>query len=122
MRRFEVLPPVDDPRIGETRRRVFRATWRILEEEGLGALTPTRVAARSGCARSTIYRHWPTNHDLVADLVDDLTAFEHTVPTGRLRNDLCSELVTVSDIFSQVATGAAALALGSHLFAGRALA
>lgn len=47
----------------------------IVVEGGPTALTVDAVVARSGVARSTIYRHWPTRDDLLVDV------FEYSVPT-----------------------------------------
>lgn len=47
----------------------------IVVEQGASALTVDAVVSRSGVARSTIYRHWPTRDDLLVDV------FEHCVPT-----------------------------------------
>jgi AcrR family transcriptional regulator len=64
-----------DPRIERSRGCVLAATAELLREIGYGSLTIEAVAARSGVAKSTIYRHWPGKPQLVAD------AFSH-VHTG----------------------------------------
>lgn len=46
----------------------------IVVEGGPTALTVDAVVARSGVARSTIYRHWPTRDELLVDV------FEFCVP------------------------------------------
>lgn len=56
-----------DARITRTRDTVLAAALAVLLDEGLTAVTPTRVAERSGVARRTLYRHWPTADDLVHD-------------------------------------------------------
>lgn len=40
----------------------------IVVEQGPSALTVDAVVARSGVARSTIYRHWPTRDELLVDV------------------------------------------------------
>jgi AcrR family transcriptional regulator len=40
----------------------------IVVEHGPTALTVDAVVARSGVARSTIYRHWPTRDELLVDV------------------------------------------------------
>ncbi|MGH9246158.1 MAG: TetR/AcrR family transcriptional regulator [Acidimicrobiales bacterium] len=54
-----------DPRIERTRRVVLDTTIELLVEGGFGAVTIEAVAARSGVAKSTIYRHWPGRLELV---------------------------------------------------------
>ncbi len=57
-----------DPRIARTRATVLGAGADIVVEGGPGALTVDAVVARSGVARSTIYRHWPTRNDLLVEV------------------------------------------------------
>ena len=62
----------EDPRVGRTRRVVLDATIELLVEGGYGAVTVEAVAARSGVAKSTIYRHWPGRLELVNDAFHEL--------------------------------------------------
>lgn len=64
-----------DPRIARTRATVLDTAAAIVVEQGTAALTVDAVVARSGVARSTIYRHWPTRDDLLVDV------FEYCVPS-----------------------------------------
>lgn len=64
-----------DPRVARTRAAVLGTAADIVVEHGPSALTVDAVVARSGVARSTIYRHWPTRDDLLVDV------FEFCVPT-----------------------------------------
>jgi TetR/AcrR family transcriptional regulator, regulator of autoinduction and epiphytic fitness len=61
-----------DPRIERTRRVVLDATIDLLVEGGYGAVTIEAVAARSGVAKSTIYRHWPGRLELINDAFQEL--------------------------------------------------
>jgi AcrR family transcriptional regulator len=63
-----------DPRIERTRAAVLDAATDLLVEGGPSALTMDAVVARSGVAKSTLYRHWPTRDALVASV------FEHCAP------------------------------------------
>jgi AcrR family transcriptional regulator len=76
---------------------VLTAAWRILTDEGITALTPTRLHAETGVARTTIYRHWPDASAVVADIVAG--ASRRRVPaeqTGELRVDLLAALETLT--------------------------
>jgi TetR/AcrR family transcriptional regulator, regulator of autoinduction and epiphytic fitness len=64
-----------DPRLERTRQAVLDAALDLLVETSYGDLTVEAVAARSGVAKSTIYRHWPGGR---ADLVHD--AFQELEP------------------------------------------
>ncbi len=48
------------PRSTSSRRAVLQAAYALLIEEGLGGFTVDAVATRSGVARTTIYRWWPS--------------------------------------------------------------
>ncbi|GLP77887.1 TetR family transcriptional regulator [Mycobacterium antarcticum] len=57
-----------------TRAMVVQTAADLLLERGVAAVTIEAVVQRSGVARSTIYRHWPTRGDVVA------AAFTHLMP------------------------------------------
>ena len=65
----------DDPRIAKTRAAVLSTAADLVVECGPHALTIDAVVSRSGVARSTIYRHWPTRDALLVGV------FEYCVPT-----------------------------------------
>jgi AcrR family transcriptional regulator len=44
----------------------------LVVEGGYGAVTIEAVAARSGVAKSTIYRHWPSRAELINDAFHEL--------------------------------------------------
>ena len=56
----------ESPRTHRTREAVVRSAVDLLVEGGVGAVTVEAVVQRSGVARSTIYRHWPTRGEMVA--------------------------------------------------------
>jgi AcrR family transcriptional regulator len=76
------------PRSEEARRKVLVASATLMVERGAGNLSIEEVAARSGVAKTTIYRHWPDRSSLMIDTVR--ATIEHVgVPdTGTLRGDL----------------------------------
>ena len=82
-----------DARVSRTRAAVLDAGARILFTDGWDRVTHVRVAERSGVARATIYRHWPTVEDL---LVDVILSYPSPNPVGKLtghtRADLISEI------------------------------
>lgn len=75
--------------INRTRSAVLDATAQLLVEDGYSAITIEKIAAASGIARSTIYRHWNNLAEIAFDTVQQLLGPESTVPdTGNLRDDL----------------------------------
>lgn len=55
------------PRCDVTRQAVLRAAFELLAEGGLKRFTIEGVAARSGVARTTIYRWWPSKGALAME-------------------------------------------------------
>lgn len=76
------VPSRVDPRIVRSRRAVLDAALAELAERGFGAFTIDGVAARSGVARSTIYRLWTDRVTLVADAIDELNQQPPPRPDG----------------------------------------
>jgi AcrR family transcriptional regulator len=68
------------PRCPETRDAVLRAAYALLGEGGLANFTIEGVAARSGVARTTIYRWWPSKGALAMDGLLSVIAQEMSVP------------------------------------------
>lgn len=80
-----------DARVARTRDAVLGAGAMLLFTDGWDAVTHLRVAEASGVGRATVYRHWPTVEDLLADvLLDCQTPLVVEEPTGDLRRDLTS--------------------------------
>jgi len=68
----------------------------LLTSEGGEAVTAARIAERSGVARTTIYRHWPSQPSLLLDVVArGLAPHQATELTGDLEADLQSALTNL---------------------------
>ena len=79
----------DDPRVARTRARAFEATLELAAESGLHACTFDAVSERSGIARSTLYRHWSNQSELVMDALESQDVEEPVAhDTGSLRDDM----------------------------------
>ena len=78
----------DDPRGARTRARALEATLELAAESGLHACTFDAVSERSGIARSTLYRHWSNQSELVMDALESLDVEHTAVDTGSLRDDM----------------------------------
>ncbi|HAS12529.1 MAG TPA: TetR family transcriptional regulator [Acidimicrobiaceae bacterium] len=103
-----------DPRVLRTRRHVLAAARAVLVEEGWERVTVTRVADRSGYARTTLYRHWPQRLDLLRDLITDEVHLLHTVPTGDVRADLVAELEAFRVAITTTGLGRVMIAIGQQ--------
>jgi len=82
--------PPGRPRSTKVRRKILEATAELLKESGYAALSIEGVAARSGVAKTTIYRRWASLSALVVDvLVEADRQWPMPVPKGRsLAEDL----------------------------------
>ena len=107
----------ESPRTQRTRDAVVRAGVELLLEGGTSALTVEAVVQRSGVARSTIYRHWPTRTEMVAAAFAELMP---PIPTPVLTGDLSQQLeALLCPLAEQIATEEFA-ALVPSLLAGAA--
>jgi AcrR family transcriptional regulator len=88
-----------DPRIERTRCAVLEATIALLAESGYGAVTIEAVAARSGVAKSTIYRHWPGRVELIHDAFLELKP--PVVPPSE--GDVREQVIAVLENFARTA-------------------
>lgn len=76
------------PRGEAARQRIVDATRQLILEGGLEAFNVEAVAAASGSARTTVYRHWPESRDLLVDTLQSMAPDLPTPDTGNLRGDL----------------------------------
>ena len=60
------------PRQAETGERLLSAAAELLREKGPAGVTVEGVSARSGVARTTIYRRYDTRRQLIAAVIDPL--------------------------------------------------
>ena len=104
-------PPVD-ARVQATRARVLGCAADILGRQGYTALTMERVAAESGVAKTTLYRHWPTKAALCMDLYLEEAGREIRDPdTGSVASDLKAIIHGVVRLQTKTVAGAAFLGL-----------
>jgi TetR/AcrR family transcriptional regulator, regulator of autoinduction and epiphytic fitness len=81
-----------DPRVERTRRVVLDTTIELIIEGGFGAITIEAVAARSGVAKSTIYRHWPDRVELMHDAFQELKPSVRVPTEGSTRDRIIAML------------------------------
>ena len=76
------------PRTAGYDRKILEAALQLLVEKGYAGFTIDGVAARTGVARPTIYRRWPSKAALAAAAVDRGIPLPEPPDTGSLREDL----------------------------------
>ncbi|HMG41095.1 MAG TPA: TetR/AcrR family transcriptional regulator [Acidimicrobiales bacterium] len=85
-----------DPRVERSRVQVLHATLELLGEVGYGDLTIEAVAARSGVAKSTIYRHWKGKLELVTDAFHEMKVAEPPPAPGPVAQRVTDLLMDIA--------------------------
>jgi len=60
-------PRATDKRVQRSKDAVLAQTYALLSEAGIGGVSVDEVSRRSGVAKTTIYRHWPSRAALLLD-------------------------------------------------------
>ena len=81
-----------DPRVARSKAAVLEAASDLLAETGFAGVSVEQIAARSGVAKTTIYRHWPSRGALLADVCRKPEEAPALRETGDLRADLVAVL------------------------------
>ena len=76
------VPTRGRPRSEKARLAVLDAACDLFEEGGYPATTIEAIAARSGVAKTTIYRWWPNRAALIVDLLMEMAAHAVPLPSG----------------------------------------
>jgi AcrR family transcriptional regulator len=79
---------VTDPRVARSRRAILDAAVELLVEHGFAGATVEAIAARSGAAKTTIYRQWADKHAVLRAAVESIVPPAAPSDTGSLRGDL----------------------------------
>ena len=81
---------VMDERVRRSRAAVLAATSALLFERGYSGVSVDEVARRSGVAKTTIYRHWPSRTDLLRDACANIGTPQTVPDLGSLRADVAA--------------------------------
>ncbi len=95
MKKKQPIKPVpdetnEDERVRRSKQAVLTATFRLLSETGLSGVSIDAVSRRSGVAKTTIYRHWPSRSALVLDACSKLKPKSEAPDTGNLKDDVAA--------------------------------
>lgn len=91
-------PSTEDRRISRTREVVLGAAFELLVNEGHQAVTPLAISEKTGVARTTVYRHWPQQSDLLFDCMSFRTPALEVYDSGDIRADLVLQLTYLRDM------------------------
>jgi len=104
--RRETAPPgagdaaAVDGRVRRSRDRVLTTAFELLSESGVGGFTVDEVARRSGVAKTTVYRHWPSREALVIDAASRISAEQEIPDTGSFEADVTAILANLGYLLS----------------------
>jgi AcrR family transcriptional regulator len=107
-----------DQRAERSRKKILEATRELLAEEGgVRALTVEAVAARSGVAKTTIYRRWRDKWELALDavMIDMVPRLANPVDVGDTRKELLTFTDSVVRLLAARPYGPAMEALVSEI-------
>jgi AcrR family transcriptional regulator len=107
-----------DPRVERSRQAILDATLQLLAQDGdVGSLTVEAVAARSGVAKTTIYRRWRDKWELALDavMIDMLPRLDEPVDVGDTRKELLTFINSVVKMLATPPYGQAMQALVSQI-------
>ena len=77
-----------DERVEKSKKAVLATTYELLTKSGLSGVSVDEVSRRSGVAKTTIYRHWPSRESLLLYACSQLSSRPQVPDTGTLRGDL----------------------------------
>ncbi|MGH8903476.1 MAG: TetR/AcrR family transcriptional regulator [Egibacteraceae bacterium] len=80
--------PPGRPRSAESHQAILDATFELLGESGWPGISMEAIAARAGVGKATIYRHWRSKEQIVAEALDQLRPTYHMSDTGDFRTDV----------------------------------
>ena len=107
-----------DPRVERSRQAILDATLQLLADDGdVASLTVEAVAARSGVAKTTIYRRWRDKWQLALDavMIDTLPRFDEPVDVGDTRKELLTFVNSVVKMLAATPYGPAMQGLVSRI-------
>ena len=87
-----------DSRIRKSRDRVLATAFDLLSQSGIGGFSVDEVARRSGVAKTTIYRHWPSREALVLDAASRISAEQEVPDSGSLDDDVTAILLNLGHL------------------------
>jgi AcrR family transcriptional regulator len=89
------------PRDASADRAIMEATVALIAEVGMEQTTVSAVVARSGVARATVYRRWPTREALIDAALSQVKGRPPFPLSGDLETDLARAVEQVRVVFAE---------------------
>jgi AcrR family transcriptional regulator len=77
---------------------VLAATAELLFERGFAGASVDEISRRSGVAKTTIYRHWPTRADLLRDACSTIGTPQDVPDTGSFETDVTTLVTNLAEL------------------------
>ena len=108
-----------DPRVARTRATVLRTTLELLATSGPTGMSLTKLAASAGVSRQTIYTHWGTPTQLIAEAILEgfVGGYPEAAPT--ITETLRGWLTSLRDANSEPQRAVAIVTIAAHAFHDR---
>jgi AcrR family transcriptional regulator len=90
------LPPQLDERVRRSREKVLTITAELLYERGFGGASVDEISRRSGVAKTTIYRHWPSRADLLRDACSTISTPQDIPDNGNFQTDAMDLMISLA--------------------------
>ena len=90
--------PKLDERVRRSRAAVLKVTAELMFERGFGGASVDEISRRSGVAKTTIYRHWPTRADLMRDACSRIGTPMAVPDTGSFEGDLMALMTKLAGL------------------------
>ena len=87
-----------DVRVRRSRQIVLGATAELLFERDFSGASVDEITRRSGVAKTTIYRHWPTRADLLRDACSSIGTPLEVPDTGSFEGDVTALLTSLAHL------------------------
>jgi AcrR family transcriptional regulator len=87
-----------DERVRRSRAKVLGVTAELLFERGFGGASVDEISRRSGVAKTTIYRHWPTRADLLRDACSTISTPQEVPETGSFETDITALMTDLAHL------------------------
>ena len=84
----DALHTATDKRVERSKQAVLIEVYRQLTQSGIGGVSVDEVSRRSGVAKTTIYRHWPSRSALLLEACSQIGVSPAVPDTGTLTGDL----------------------------------
>src|ERR1700677_2081100 len=81
-------PATLDKRVIRSKELVLKETYTLLSQGGISGVSVDEVSRRSGVAKTTIYRHWPSRSALLLEACMQFAPRLQAPNTGSLKGDL----------------------------------